>query len=113
MDCRCPACGKDLGRRKLGHSVVARMEVDCTHCKSRIRVNVHRAETMLVLFNFVAIAVFFGGAYWLRNQTLAVVAFGAAMLGALALPLLEKIWLRDWPRYAPLPPRSDPPPAEH
>jgi hypothetical protein len=30
---------------------------------------------------------------------MALLAFGAAALGAAVLPALEKFWLRDWPRY--------------
>lgn len=99
MDYRCPACDKDLGTRKLSQAVMARLETDCVHCKSRLRFNVHRAEFAIVMFNFAAIMVFFAGAYWFPTQRLALYAFVAAMAGALALPVLERTWLRNWPRF--------------
>ncbi len=99
MKYRCPACEKDLGTRKLSQAVISRLETDCPHCKSRLRFNVHRAEFAIVVFNFVAIAVFFAGAYWYPTERLAFYAFVAAMAGALMLPVLERIWLRAWPRF--------------
>lgn len=101
MDYRCPHCRANLGRRKLTQAVVARMEIDCSACKRRIRLNVHRTETFVVLLNFAAIVVSGALAYWLESPGLMLFAFGAAMLGALALPLLERTYLRDWPRYVP------------
>ncbi len=106
MNYRCPFCEKDLKSRKLMHAVVARAETDCLHCKSRLRYNVHRAESAVVMFNFVAIAVFVTSAYWLQSKTLAIIAFGAAMLGALMLPMLERTWLKDWPRFAKAVPKT-------
>jgi DNA-directed RNA polymerase subunit RPC12/RpoP len=100
MDYRCPDCGANLGKRKLTQAVVARMEIDCSHCKSVIRLNVHRAEAILVLLDFGAIVVLAAFAYWFQSQSLALAAFGAAMVGALALPVLEQTYLRTWPRYA-------------
>lgn len=76
------------------------MEIDCAHCKSTIRLNVHRAEAMAVFLGFGAFVVLAALAYWLQSHGLMLLAFGAAMLGALALPLLERTWLRTWPRYA-------------
>ncbi len=99
MDNRCPLCKGDLGKRKFSHAVVARIEIDCSHCKRTIRVNVHRSEVVIVLFNFGAIVVLVCLAYWLRSQGLLLFAFAAAMAGALALPVLERTYLRTWPRY--------------
>lgn len=100
MDYRCPVCGANLGKRKLIQAVVARMEIDCSHCKSTIRLNVHRAEAIIVLLDFGTIVVLAAFAYWFQSQSLMLSAFGAATVGALALPLLEKTYLRTWPRYA-------------
>ena len=100
MDYRCPACRADLGKRKLIHSIIARMEMDCPHCGRTIRLNIHRAEMAVVLLNFGTIVVLGAFAYWLQSHGLALALFGALMLGALALPLLEQTWLRTWPRYA-------------
>lgn len=96
---RCPACEKDLTTRKLSQAVISRLETDCPHCKTRLSFNVHRAEFVIVLFNFAAIAVFVASAYWLHSKVLAIIAFGTAMLGALMLPVLERTWLRDWQRF--------------
>ena len=101
MDYRCPACRADLGKRhKLSQAIVARMETDCPHCKRTIRLNVHRAETIIVLLNFGMIVVLGTLAYWFQSQGLVVLVAGAVMLGTLALPLLERTYLRAWPRYA-------------
>lgn len=89
-----------MGTRKFSHAIVARMEVDCSHCGSRIRVNVHRAEVIVVLINFATIILLGTFAYWFQSQGLVLLALGAAMVGALGLPLLERIGLRNWPRYA-------------
>ena len=40
-------------------------------------------------------------AWRLQSQALALLLFGVAMAGALAVPLLENTWLRRWPRYLP------------
>ena len=101
MDYRCPLCGADLGRRRLTQAVVTQMEIECSNCKSAIRLNVHLAEEIVVLLSFGTIVVLAGFAYWFQSQGLVITALGAAMLGALALPLLEKTYLRHWPRYAP------------
>jgi len=100
MDYRCPDCGASLATRKLTQAIVARMEIDCSHCKRTIRLNVHRAEAILVVLDFGAIIVLGALAYWFQSHNLALAAFGAVMVGALALPLLEHTYLRTWPRYA-------------
>jgi DNA-directed RNA polymerase subunit RPC12/RpoP len=102
MDYRCPDCGANLGRRKLTEAVVTRMEIECSQCRRTLRLNVHRAEAVLVVAGFGAIVVLGGLAYWYQSHRLALAAFGAALLGALALPLLERTYLRRWPRYASL-----------
>lgn len=75
------------------------MEIACSHCKSTIRLNVHRAEEIVVLLSFGTIVVLAASAYWFESQGLVLSAFGAAMAGALALPVIEKTYLRSWPRY--------------
>jgi DNA-directed RNA polymerase subunit RPC12/RpoP len=101
MDYRCPTCRTDLGRRKLIESVVARMEMDCPKCNSRMRLNIHAAETAIVLLGFGAIAVLGVLAYWLKSESLALATFGSVMLGSVALPLIENTYLRNWRRYLP------------
>ena len=100
MDFRCPLCGHDLGRRKLTQAVIARMEIDCARCAGRIQLNVHRAEMVLVILSFAAFVVLAALAFWLQDQPLMLAAFAVAMAGAAALPLLERTYLRRWPRYA-------------
>lgn len=89
----------DLGRRKLGYSIVARMEVECAFCKNPIRLNVHPLESRVVTIGFGAFLALAAVAYLTNSQVLAVAAFGVAMLGAVALPVLDRTVLRDWPRY--------------
>lgn len=101
MDYRCPLCEANLGRRRLTQAIVTQMEIECSGCKSRIRLNVHWLEEIVVLLSFGTIAVLAGFAYWFQSQGLVITALGAAMLGALALPLLENTYLRHWPRYSP------------
>lgn len=75
------------------------MQIECSHCNSRIEHNFHRAEVMLVVSGFAVFAALAAFAYRLQSQELMLYAFGAAMASALALPLLERTYLRNWPRY--------------
>lgn len=100
MDHRCPECGQNLARRKLAHAVVARMEIDCDHCKRRIRRNIHPLESAVVTAGFTAVVALGAFAYWSQNEQLVLWMLGAALLAGLAVPLLERTVLRDWPRYA-------------
>jgi hypothetical protein len=84
------------------------MDIDCSHCGSKIHLNVHRAEEITVLLSFGAVIALAACAYWLDSRALMLAAFGAAMLGALALLLLERSYLRAWPRYASSTPRPNP-----
>ena len=99
MDYRCPDCRANLAKRRISEVVIARMEIDCSHCKRTIRLHVHRAEAAFVLVGFGAFVVFAALAVWLQSHGLMLLAFGTAMLSALALPLLERTYLRTWPRY--------------
>lgn len=102
MDYRCPACGKDLGKRKRIGAVIARMEIDCLHCRSRIQLNLHPLETRLVIGSFGAFLALAALGYLLHGNALIVLALVAGMAGPMALPVIERTWLRDWPRYAPV-----------
>jgi DNA-directed RNA polymerase subunit RPC12/RpoP len=105
MDHRCPICRADLAGRKLSQAIVTRMEIECPQCGSRIRLNVHRAETIGVLAGFGIIVVLGALAYATQSERLMLFAFGAILAGSVALPLLERVWLRTWPRYRNIPPR--------
>lgn len=100
MNHRCPLCRMDLGQRKLGQAIIARMELDCPYCLNRIRLNVHPAEALVALLNLALVIVLAVLAYRYQSQGLVIAALGVAMAGMLVLPLLEKTLLRDWPRYA-------------
>jgi len=106
MNHRCPHCGKDLAARKLSQAIVARMEIDCPYCKRLLRTNVHPAEAAILLGSFSGFALLAGVAYWLKRDALFIAAFASALAGAAALPLLERTWLRSWPRYVPVAPEG-------
>jgi hypothetical protein len=99
VDYRCPHCGHDLKSRRIVHALVAAMESECSRCKRRIKLNIHPAETLLVLVCFAAMALLGTLAYRLQSERLALLTFVAAMAGAAAVPLLERTLLRRWPRY--------------
>jgi hypothetical protein len=98
MDHRCPVCGKDLSARRLTQPVIARMEIDCPFCKSRIGVNVHPAESALMVASFAGFVLFAALYYFLKREGFLVAAL-AALSGAALLPFLERTWLKAWPRY--------------
>ena len=102
MDHRCPLCARPLTMRKLTQPIIARAEVDCPLCKGRIKVNLHPAEEAVVLGTLGAFLACAGLGWWLGREGLYVAAVGVAMIGAAFLPLLERFWLRDWPRYVKL-----------
>ncbi|MBE0614576.1 MAG: hypothetical protein IH604_12975 [Burkholderiales bacterium] len=77
-----------------------KLEMQCPHCKSVVVYNIHRLEHAIVLLNFAVIVVLAAFAYWFQSRGLVVVAAGAAVVGAAALPVLERTYLRSWPRYA-------------
>lgn len=85
-----------------------KLEIECRHCKCVVRHNIHRAETIIVLLDFAAIIVLAAFAYWFQSRDLVLVAVGAAMAGAAALPVLERTYLRTWPRYVAIAQRPEP-----
>lgn len=99
MDHRCPACGFSLARRKLVDAVITSMERECGGCKRRLRLNLHRVEQAAVIANFAAVLGLGALAYVTQSQPLMMATFGLVLLGSLALPLLERTYLRSWPRY--------------
>ena len=100
MDYRCPICGVNLGKRRLSRGIVARMEIDCPRCKHTIRVNVHPAEAVAVMLSFGTIILLAVLAYWFRSRNLGLLVLAAAVMGVSISPLIERIFLRTWPRYA-------------
>ena len=100
MDYRCPLCGKDLRKRRLTEAVVTRMEIECLHCKGVIRLNLHPAEMITVTLIFGALVILAVLGYWLESRGAVIAFLGVAMVGALAMPVLEKFILRAWLRYA-------------
>lgn len=106
MDHRCPVCRKVIVKRGLSQTVMIKLEIQCPHCKKVVAYNVHRAESAVVLFNFAVIVVLAVFAYSFQSRGLVVVAVGAAIVGAAALPLLERTYLRTWPRYVTIDPGS-------
>jgi phage FluMu protein Com len=108
MDYRCPLCGTNLAQRKLVQAVLVRMERECPGCKRVLELNIHWAEEVTASLGLGTVVVLGMFAYWWQSERLALAAFGAAMLGAAALPLLERIHLRDWPRYRARTSRNDP-----
>lgn len=100
MDYRCPVCRAQPAKRRLSQAVVARMEIDCSHCKSTILHDFHWAEDMIGLLGFGTFVVLVALAYRLRSQPRMLLALGTAMVSAGALPLLERTYLRNRPRHA-------------
>ena len=99
MNYACPLCGMDLAARKLAGTVIARMDVECPHCKGRLVVNVHAAETLVVLGTVAACVALASLAYAWQSQGLLLAALGGAMSSAGVVYALERTWLRAWPRY--------------
>jgi len=108
MDYRCPVCREIIPKRRLSETVMLKLEIECPRCKSVVRHNIHRVENTIVLSNFAAIIAAAAFAYWFQSRDLALVAFGVAMLGAAALPVLERTYLRSWPRYVAIDQQTDP-----
>lgn len=109
MDARCPLCGADLAASKPLRSLIARMNVDCPRCFGRLEMNVHPAETVLVLASVGGTVALAALAYARQSQGLLLAALGLGMAGAAAIYALERTWLRRWPRFRP---RAAPPGVE-
>lgn len=101
MDYRCPRCSKAIRRRKLTQAVVARMEIDCPHCRGPLQLNIHRSEMAAAMAGFAAFLVVAAAGWWLKSDRLVLLAIGVAMITLVALSVLEHLVLRTWPRYAP------------
>ena len=99
MDYRCPLCGADLAQSRLARSLIARMNVDCPRCLGRLQVNVHRAETGIVLGSVAGCTALAALAYARQSQGLLLAALGLGMAGAAVIYLAERTWLRRWPRF--------------
>jgi hypothetical protein len=108
MDYRCPCCGQDLGTRKRRHALIARMEIDCEHCKQRIRLNMHPMESRIVFASFGSFLALGIAAWALKSEPLTVLALFAGAAAPLVLPFLERTWWRDWARYVPANDRDGP-----
>jgi len=109
MDTRCPLCGADLGKTKPARSLIARMNLDCSHCLGQLEMNVHPAETALVLASVGGAVALAALAYARQSQALLLAALALGMAGAAAIYAVERTWLRRWPRFRP---RAAPPPME-
>jgi DNA-directed RNA polymerase subunit RPC12/RpoP len=101
MDYRCAHCGRDLAASKPARSLIARMDVDCPHCLGRLQMNVHRAETGLVLGSVAGGVALAALAYTRHSQALLLSALGVGLAGAIAVYIVERTWLRGWPRFRP------------
>jgi DNA-directed RNA polymerase subunit RPC12/RpoP len=99
MDYRCPLCGADLGQSKPVRSLIARMNVDCPRCLGRLEMNVHPAETALVLASVAGAVALAALAFARQSQGLLLAALVLGMAGAAALYGLERTRLRTWPRF--------------
>lgn len=99
MDYRCPLCGADLAQGKPARLLVARMSIDCPRCLGRLEMNVHGAETALVLASVAGSVALAALAYARQSQGLLLAALGLGMAGATALYAVERTWLRHWPRF--------------
>ena len=93
--------------RKLVHSIIARMEMDCAHCNRRIRLNMHAIEERIVFASFGSFLVLMVLAYMQKSQVLALLAVAAGMVVPTVLPILERTWLKNWARYVPAPGRDE------
>ena len=99
MNYQCPACGANLRQRKLAQAVVARMEIDCPGCKTRVQLNLHQAEIAILLLSCAVFLVLAALAYWLQSQGLLLAGLAAGAAGWAAVQVLERTVLRAWPRY--------------
>lgn len=99
MDYRCPLCGADLAQSKPARSLIARMNLDCPRCLGPLEMNLHRAETALVLASVAGAVALAALAYARQSQGLLLAALALGTAGAAALYAVERTWLRAWPRF--------------
>lgn len=99
MDNRCPLCGKDLGRKRLAYAVIARIDMECPHCRRGLSMNLHRGETAIVILGTGSAVVLLVLSLYTRSQALLLAALGVGAAAAGAELALERFWLRRWPRY--------------
>lgn len=78
------------------------MEIDCSFCGSRIRMNVHPLELWIVYGSFGLFAGLAVLAYSLQSSTLVLFALAAGMVGPTALPVVERTCFGNWVRYVPV-----------
>jgi len=101
MDFRCPNCGRDLAKRKLAFSIIAKMEVDCPGCMQRLRMNIHQVESAVTtLFSIGFVGMLLAGIL-LERQELIGIGIVVGLAGGAASFLVERLYLRSWPRYVP------------
>jgi hypothetical protein len=85
------------------------MTLDCPRCLGRLEMNVHRAETALVLGSVAGAVALAALGYARQSQGLLLAALVLGMAGAATLYGLERTRLRTWPRFRP---RAAPPGME-
>jgi DNA-directed RNA polymerase subunit RPC12/RpoP len=99
MDYRCPNCGEDLGKRKLAHSIVTKMEVDCPKCLRRVQLNVHSVEAAAMVLYFAGFVGLVALGYLLDRRDLLGTGVIIGLLGWAGVTAIERVYLRSWPRY--------------
>jgi len=86
MDYRCPVCRRIWAGEDWASRHCANGSRVFPHCRSKIHLNVHRAEEIAVLLGFGTVVALAACALLLESRALMLAAFGAAMAGALAFP---------------------------
>jgi DNA-directed RNA polymerase subunit RPC12/RpoP len=99
LDYRCPNCGKDLAKRKLALSIIAKMEIDCPGCMQRLSMNIHQVESAAtLLFSLGFVGMLLVGILRERHEVIGI-GIVIGLLGGVASFLVERVYLREWPRY--------------
>lgn len=104
MDYACPACGENLKRRKLSQSIIAKMEIDCPKCMARLQLNLHGVESAALIGSFATFVALGLLAYRTQSQALFFIAAVGGASGLAITQVLERTWLKGWPRYVLKPP---------
>jgi hypothetical protein len=99
LNTRCPHCGHDLASRKLARAIIARMEIDCPGCQRRLRLNLHPLETLVVLAGAGAFVARPYSPTSVRATRCCSPPSPSASRPWGAVYVVERHWLRDWPRY--------------